>query len=504
MSNIVISSGHGKLIRGASGYLDEVDEARRVVERTAEMLRAAGVGVKTFHDDISTSQNENLNRIVDYHNSQKRDLDISVHFNAYETTQKPMGTECLFVTQSELADAMATSIARASGLIDRGPKMRSDLFFLNNTDEPAILIEVCFVDSLADADIYQEKFETICGAIAEALTGEEIELPPPTEPERPSELPLLEEGDWGPLVGRVQTILGIPADGQFGPITEDAVEGFQAAVDLDPDGMVGSETWAELFELERRKKAGSEALTADQIAQITIAADGSAIADYLWRDRGEAPHGYTAGVACCFAAAMMALENGEQWAIEIAQADRDDPDEDALTWYRSKFQSLGMDNSRDGVDTMRHLFALIMGLGMRESSGRYCEGRDMSADNVSPDTAEGGGWQTSYNIRSASPEIARLLEKFWDNPNGFLETFRRGVSPLAGDLTNYGVGADGTRYQFLSKYAPAMHVFITAIGMRYLRQHWGPLNRNEAELKQEADQLLLRVQQMVEGWSASA
>jgi hypothetical protein len=31
--SIVISSGHGKYVRGASGLLDEVDEARRVVER---------------------------------------------------------------------------------------------------------------------------------------------------------------------------------------------------------------------------------------------------------------------------------------------------------------------------------------------------------------------------------------------------------------------------------------------------------------------------------------
>ena len=32
MTTIIISSGHGKYIRGASGYLDEVDEARRVVD----------------------------------------------------------------------------------------------------------------------------------------------------------------------------------------------------------------------------------------------------------------------------------------------------------------------------------------------------------------------------------------------------------------------------------------------------------------------------------------
>ena len=94
-----ISSGHGKYIRGASGYLDEVNEARRFVDRVAELLRGAGVAVKTFHDDVSHSQSENLNRITNWHNSQSRELDVSVHFNAYQTTSKPMGTECLYVTQ---------------------------------------------------------------------------------------------------------------------------------------------------------------------------------------------------------------------------------------------------------------------------------------------------------------------------------------------------------------------------------------------------------------------
>ena len=100
---IVISSSHSKLVRGASGILDEVDEARRVVERVAEMLEARGVDVTVFHDNTSTSQSENLNCIVNYHNSQERDLDVSVHFNAYVETTKPMGTEVLFVTQSALA-----------------------------------------------------------------------------------------------------------------------------------------------------------------------------------------------------------------------------------------------------------------------------------------------------------------------------------------------------------------------------------------------------------------
>jgi N-acetylmuramoyl-L-alanine amidase len=186
---IVISSGHGKYVRGASGYLDEVDEARHVVEQVATLLEHAGVGVKTFHDNTSTSQDQNLRTIVNYHNSQTRDLDVSVHFNAYETTKKPMGTECLYVTQQTLADKVATAIARAGSLIDRGPKKRTDLYFLNNTEEPAILIETCFVDSQADADLYYEHFDSICTAIAETIGGVEIGDQPPDIEEPPEELP---------------------------------------------------------------------------------------------------------------------------------------------------------------------------------------------------------------------------------------------------------------------------------------------------------------------------
>jgi N-acetylmuramoyl-L-alanine amidase len=167
---IVISSGHGLKIRGAScdepWGLDEVDEARRVVPAVAENLRKLGHEVVEFNDDVSTSQNENLHRIVDFHNAQSRDLDVSVHFNAYVPTDVGRGTEVLFVSQEDLAQRVVDAISNASGLINRGPKKRTDLYFLNNTNEPAILIETCFVDSKCDADLYRKYFDAICRAIA--------------------------------------------------------------------------------------------------------------------------------------------------------------------------------------------------------------------------------------------------------------------------------------------------------------------------------------------------
>lgn len=200
--SIVISSGHGKYVRGASGILDEVNEARKVTEQLAKELRARGVEVRTFHDNTSTSQNENLNTIVNFHNAQTRQLDISVHFNAYEQVSKPMGTEVLFVTQYELADELSAAIA-AVGFIDRGPKERGDLFFLNNTEMPAVLLEVCFVDSEADADIYRANFNAICTNLANHLSGEGVEGRPPWRPERPPITPPPEGEEPWSVTGKV-------------------------------------------------------------------------------------------------------------------------------------------------------------------------------------------------------------------------------------------------------------------------------------------------------------
>jgi N-acetylmuramoyl-L-alanine amidase len=189
MTRIAISSGHGLKIRGAAGPppwgIDEVDEARRVVERVAEIWRGMGIGVMIFHDDVSTTQSENLDRIISWHNSQERDYDQSIHFNAYQvTTTKKMGTECLYVTQEDLAGEVSAAIAEASGLPDRGGKYRGDLAFLNGTEMPALLVEVVFCDAKLDCDAYRENFDIICQAIASATVGENE-----GEPERPERPP---------------------------------------------------------------------------------------------------------------------------------------------------------------------------------------------------------------------------------------------------------------------------------------------------------------------------
>src|SRR5215469_3115515 len=120
---IVISSGHGSKIRGAScdkpWGLDEVDEARRVVAEVAEWLTLNGYDVSQVHDDVSTNQSDNLHYLVREHNkfAAADRLDVSVHFNAYTVTTGGRGTECLYISQDELAARVAAAIASAGGLI---------------------------------------------------------------------------------------------------------------------------------------------------------------------------------------------------------------------------------------------------------------------------------------------------------------------------------------------------------------------------------------------------
>lgn len=168
-----ISSGHGKHVAGSSSIIDEVTEARKVVNRVGEIMKELGDAPNIFHDDTSKTQKTNVNTIVKYHNSTTRDKDVSIHFNASKETDKPVGVEVYYVTEAnkELASKVSKAISSASGLKDRGAKHSSSLGFLNGTNKGAILIEVCFVDSSKDVELYKKHFEDICIAIAETLSG---------------------------------------------------------------------------------------------------------------------------------------------------------------------------------------------------------------------------------------------------------------------------------------------------------------------------------------------
>jgi N-acetylmuramoyl-L-alanine amidase len=422
---IAMSSGHSTKCQGANGYINEVAEATRVVERTAEILMGdMGVTVYTFSDTTSTDSNTNLNKIVDWHNSLVRDWDVSVHFNAYETTNNPMGTECLYV--SSTGQVMATTVANkiaSVGFINRGPKKRTDLFVLNNTEMPCVLVEVCFVDSRADVDLYEEQFEEVCRCLAEALAGEAVQ-PGPTPPDD------------------------------------------------------------------------------DQDAAIIAIAESSEIATYAWKDRGVAPAGYINGFALAWAQVVRKWQANNPAVLEMAKADTNDDSTDALSLYRSNFQALGMSNSEGGIGTLRHLFALMLGHGMRESSGQHCCGTDDSAAGAAgrpPDEIEAGLFQTSYNAHTCCPQFDMTTEDYedgGDNCEGYFDAFAEGVTCDADDWRCYGSGAPYD-FQLMCKNEPAYAMETCALVLRNRCNHYGPIKRKETELRADADELLLEIQSLI-------
>lgn len=169
---LTISPGHFGVGTGASGYIDEVQEARKVVKRVAALLKAKGVTVNVVEDNYSLAQQENLRYLVTEHNKTVREWDVSIHFNASKgTTNSAIGTEVLYLSTQgrEKAAKISNAIASAGKFLNRGPKKRTDIKFLNETNKPALVIEVCFVNSLADVKNYEQYFEEICTAVAEAL-----------------------------------------------------------------------------------------------------------------------------------------------------------------------------------------------------------------------------------------------------------------------------------------------------------------------------------------------
>ena len=240
-------------------------------------------------------------------------------------------------------------------------------------------------------------------------------------------------------------------------------------------------------------------LDAETIKAVTELAGASAISDYEWNDRGVAPGGYIKGLPVVFATVLHKWKDHDGAALQMAHKNTHLPDVDVLSWYADIFDELGMPNEESGVDTLRHLFVFLLGLGMRESSGQHCCGRDMSASNVTADTAEAGLYQASWNLRSCSPALPKLFHEYNSKPGeaaAWLKIFSEDVECDADDWSCYGTGA-GREYQKLAKLCPAFAVEVAAIGLRKRRQHFGPVNRKEVEVKPEADEMFKAVQDLI-------
>ena len=170
MAKYNVHGGHNRKVPGASGYLDEVTEDRKVKDAVIKYLRAAGHTVYDCTDDAGTTQSKNLANIVAKCNAHTVDLDISIHLNAGG------GTGCeVYYTSSKgktYARKVSAAVASALGIKDRGAKESDTLYVLNHTTAPAILVECCFVDSKTDKSKWN--VDKCAKANVEAVTGKAV------------------------------------------------------------------------------------------------------------------------------------------------------------------------------------------------------------------------------------------------------------------------------------------------------------------------------------------
>ena len=237
--------------------------------------------------------------------------------------------------------------------------------------------------------------------------------------------------------------------------------------------------------------AAASAQTGVPVADISAIADGSGCRAAL----GGVLSSYVRGVAIVFARAACQPNRDDVKVFSAARSDA--PRTDALSWYAPQFAALMMPNDRAGADTLRHTYALLLGLGVRESSGRYCVGRDSTADFSGPDSAEAGLFQTSWGVHTSSSVLEPMFRRYSADQRGcLLEIFKPGARCSRWDARTWGRGT-GAAWQELTKACPAFATEYAAVVLRSSGGSWGefgPIRSKAAQLTKACDGMLSKVQ----------
>ncbi|MFI3200948.1 MAG: N-acetylmuramoyl-L-alanine amidase [Eubacteriales bacterium] len=174
---INIHAGHnpdGMVACGAIGLIKESTANREVCAEVIRQLQILGHITYDCTVNDGTSVSNVLTKIVTKCNTNTVDLDVSIHFNAFDGSAK--GTEVLVYSTTSASNSYASGIVTeiaSLGFTNRGVKTRTDLYVLKNTNAPALLVECCFVDSVED--ISQYDYKVMASAIVKGITGEVVE-----------------------------------------------------------------------------------------------------------------------------------------------------------------------------------------------------------------------------------------------------------------------------------------------------------------------------------------
>ena len=188
--SIMLDAGHGGRDPGAvyKGR-QEKDDTLRLVLALGEILQNNGLDVEyTRTTDVYESPYQKANEA----NKAGVDYFISIHRNSFPVDNVAAGVESLVYDLSGIKLEMAEEIneqLETIGFVDLGVKARPNLVVLQRTKMPAILVEVGFINSDTDNQIFDENFEDIAQAIARGIldaldVDKENVIPPRPMPRR--------------------------------------------------------------------------------------------------------------------------------------------------------------------------------------------------------------------------------------------------------------------------------------------------------------------------------
>ena len=168
--SVMLDAGHGGINPGAVyNGRQEKDDALNLVLAVGEILQNNGIDVEyTRTTDIYQTPFEK----AQIANNAGVDFFISIHRNSYPEDNVVSGVESLVYDLSGIKYEMAENIneqLETVGFVDLGVKARPNLIVLKRTKMPAVLVEVGFINSNIDNQIFDANFDAIAQAIANGI-----------------------------------------------------------------------------------------------------------------------------------------------------------------------------------------------------------------------------------------------------------------------------------------------------------------------------------------------
>ena len=167
---IMLDAGHGGSDPGAVyDERREKDDALALTLAIGEILQDNGIDVLyTRTEDVYKSPYQRAMEA----NLSDADFFISIHRNSFPTDNQVSGVEALVYNKRGIKYEMAKNILEqleTIGFRDLGVKERPNLVVLRRTKMPAILVEVGFINSSVDNQLFDDSFEAIAQAIAKGI-----------------------------------------------------------------------------------------------------------------------------------------------------------------------------------------------------------------------------------------------------------------------------------------------------------------------------------------------